>query len=110
MRDVRVELLYVAGCPNAARLADWMAAELAGRPATTLVLREVADAAEAEAAGMTGSPTLLVDGWDPFAVPGTPPSLSCRLFPDGAGGLAGLPSTNRLRDALGLPERDQPDP
>ena len=29
---------------------------------------------------MTGSPTLLVDGADPFARPGQPPSISCRLY------------------------------
>lgn len=110
MRAMRVEVLYVPGCPNAARLADWLAAELAGRPEVTLALREVADAADAESAGMAGSPTLLVDGTDPFAVPGTAPSLSCRLFPDAAGALAGLPSAERLRAALGIGgETDDPD-
>ena len=29
---------------------------------------------------MRGSPTVLIDGRDPFAVPGAGPSLSCRQY------------------------------
>jgi hypothetical protein len=48
----------------------------------------------------TGSPTLLIDGVDPFAAPGEPASLSCRLYrlPDGS--LDGVPSLDQLRAAL----------
>ena len=34
---------------------------------------------------MYGSPTLLIDGVDPFAEPGQPPSMSCRLYRDDDG-------------------------
>jgi hypothetical protein len=35
---------------------------------------------DAERLGMTGSPTLLADGIDPFARPGRLPGISCRLY------------------------------
>jgi hypothetical protein len=50
---------------------------------------------------MTGSPTLLVDGVDPFARPGLTPSVSCRLYRDETGAIAGAPSVAALRRALG---------
>jgi hypothetical protein len=50
--------------------------------------------------GMHGSPTVLVDGRDPFAAPGTPASVSCRLYQDEAGRALGVPSLARLRQAL----------
>ena len=41
----------------------------------------VAVTGETEAArlGMTGSPTILLDGADPFAAAGAVPGLSCRI-------------------------------
>ncbi|MFF5014922.1 hypothetical protein [Streptomyces sp. NPDC001165] len=41
---------------------------------------EVDDPEQATRPGMTGSPTVLIDRVDPFAVPGAPASLSCRLY------------------------------
>ena len=49
---------------------------------------------------MHGSPTLLIDGVDPFAVPGQPPSMSCRLYRDDDGQASGAPSAGQLRQAL----------
>ena len=40
---------------------------------------------EAAEAGMRGSPTLLINGVDPFAAPGQAPGLACRLYRDAAG-------------------------
>jgi hypothetical protein len=77
---MELTLLTVPGCPNAAAFEERLAAALAGRPNTVVRRREVADEREAAAAGMHGSPTLLIDGVDPFAAPGQPPSLSCRLY------------------------------
>ena len=58
----------------------------------------------AERAGMTGSPTLLADGADPFARPGQFPSLSCRLYPGEDGRPHPAPSAGQLRAALALLE------
>ena len=53
----------------------------------------------AQALGFTGSPTLLIDGRDPFRNPAIPPSLSCRVYqtPDG---LAGSPTVAQLVEVL----------
>ncbi|MDX8141531.1 alkylmercury lyase family protein [Lentzea sp. BCCO 10_0061] len=51
---------------------------------------------------MTGSPTLLVDGVDPFAERGAVPSLSCRLFRDEHGRVRNVPSVSELRRGLGI--------
>jgi hypothetical protein len=50
---------------------------------------------------MHGSPTLLVDGSDPFAEPEEPASVSCRLYRYGNGQVDGAPSVSQLRQAIG---------
>src|SRR3989442_12587955 len=56
--------------------------------------------AEAARLGMSGSPTILLDGVDPFAAAGAVPSVSCRIYrgPDGAAD--GAPSVQDLTAAL----------
>ena len=49
---------------------------------------------------MHGSPTLLIDGVDPFAAPGRPSSLSCRLYRDATGHADGAPPVDALRRVL----------
>jgi hypothetical protein len=49
---------------------------------------------------MHGSPTLLINGVDPFAAPGQAPGLACRLYRDVAGRAAGAPTVEALRRAL----------
>jgi hypothetical protein len=49
---------------------------------------------------MRGSPTMLVDGTDPFAEPGQPASVSCRLYRNSDGHIAGAPSVSQLRQAI----------
>jgi uncharacterized protein (TIGR03083 family) len=67
-----------------------LAAALDGHPAAVR-RRVVGDEREAAEAGMHGSPTLLVDGADPFAAPGELPSLSCRLHRDASGRTGPVP-------------------
>jgi hypothetical protein len=62
--------------------------------------REIADELDAAAAGMHGPPTLRVDGVDPFAAPGQPPSLSCRLCRDAAGRAGPATSVEALQRVL----------
>ena len=95
-------LLTVPGCPNAAAFEERLAAALAGYPGTVVRRREITDEREAAEAGMHGSPTLLVDGADPFAAPGQPPSLSCRLYRDESGQAAGVPPAEELRRVLAV--------
>ncbi|HEU5387792.1 MAG TPA: hypothetical protein VFV73_18000 [Streptosporangiaceae bacterium] len=96
-----LEILQVPGCPGADLLAARLETLLAGRPGWQLTRRVVTSQADAERVGMTGSPTLLADGADPFSPPGgRSPSLSCRLYAGGQDGHA--PSLARLRATLEL--------
>jgi len=97
---MQLTVLAVPGCPNAPVLEQRLAGLLAGRAEVRLTRRVTADPAEAERWGMRGSPTLLVDGRDAFAGPGPGLALACRLYPDGAGGLDGVPPVAALREVL----------
>lgn len=97
---MELTLLTIPDCPNAAGFEQRLALALAGRPDAVLRRREVADEREAAQAGMNGSPTLLINGVDPFAVPGQAPGLACRLYRDAAGRPAGAPTVEALRHAL----------
>lgn len=98
---MNVSLLYFDGCPN------WTVADDRLREALTRVgqghaaveYRQVTTAEEAEVAQFRGSPTVLVDGHDPFLNPDSPVGLSCRVYrtPDG---LAGSPTVEQLVEAL----------
>ena len=60
----------------------------------------IADVAEAARWRMHGSPTLLVNGHDPFAEAGTLPAVACRMYRTENGSLDGSPSVAALRQAL----------
>jgi hypothetical protein len=95
---MRIMVLHVPGCPNADALMARVTLLVAGRaPVERQAVRDFRDAA---ALGMRGSPTLLIDGIDPFALADQPPSLSCRLYRDETGAPVGAPSLDQLRDAL----------
>ena len=114
---MRITILAVPDCPNTPVAAERITAALAGRPAS-VELVEVTGEAEAARLGMTGSPTILLDGVDPFAAAGAVPGVSCRIYrgPDGAA--AGSPSVQDLTTALSAAgtagdecrEADVPDP
>lgn len=82
---MELTLLTVPACASAAAFEEQLAVALAGYPGAVVRRREVADDQEAARAGMHGSPTLLINGADPFGGPDEPPSLSCRLYRDAAG-------------------------
>jgi len=92
----------VPDCPNTAVLAARLDEVLDGQTDAEVEVEErvIADHGEAVAVGMTGSPTLLVDGSDPFAVPGASASMSCRLYRDETGAATGSPSIAALRAVL----------
>ncbi|MFF2658471.1 thioredoxin family protein [Kitasatospora sp. NPDC058032] len=96
---MRITVLTVAGCPNARPAVELVEAALEGREAE-VELVEVRDEAEAVERGMYGSPTVLVDGTDPFAPPGAVPSLSCRLYRGADGTVSGVPGEAALRRVL----------
>lgn len=93
---MKVELLWSPGCPNwqEAHRRLQQALPSAGVEAQ-VVLVEVALPEDAERLRFRGSPTILVDGGDPFAEESDPVGLSCRVFrtPDG---LRGAPTVEQL--------------
>lgn len=92
-----ITVLAVPDCPNAALLVERLERALdPAQPAQVVVVR---DEEEAIAWGMCGSPTLLVDGIDPFSRDGAQPSLSCRLYPGPDGAPTGAPSVEQLQRA-----------
>lgn len=99
--DMKVELLYFDGCPNwvemDARVRAALESVSCGDGEVERVL--VSTPAQAEEMGFPGSPTVLVDGRDPFAEPGAPVGLACRLYRSGDE-LAGLPTVQQLAGAL----------
>lgn len=96
-----VKLLYFEGCPNHQVASERLqvALQRRGRPDV-----EVAEAVETEAEaarlGFTGSPTILIDGRDPFADATTSASLSCRIYQTSAGP-QGSPTIEELEAVLG---------
>jgi hypothetical protein len=94
-------VLAVPDCPNVMLLEERLAQVLEGRRDVTISWQVIADQDEAARKGMHGSPTILVDGIDPFAGPGQPASVSCRLYRDGNGRVDGAPSVSQLRQATG---------
>lgn len=97
---MRLQILHMPDCPNTAVLLarlDGLAAQCRD---FTVENQEVRDEHDAVRWGMTGSPTLLVDGVDPFAAGGRSPSLSCRLYVDEAGAVSGAPSVAQLSAVL----------
>jgi Alkylmercury lyase len=97
---MQLTVLAVPGCLNAPVLGDRLAAALDGRAGVLVSHQVISDEGEAVRWGMHGSPTLLIDGADPFAGPGQPPSLSCRLYRDDTGHVSGAPSVSQLRQAI----------
>lgn len=95
---MKLELLYFDDCPNWKMAAERLDA-IAARRGLVVERRIVATAEEAQAARFRGSPTILIDGRDPFATGDEPFGLTCRLYvtPDGP---AGSPTTEQLEAAL----------
>lgn len=99
--SVHVTLCYFDGCPNwQTALANLEAAALRIGADIEVNLQSVETVEDAERWGFTGSPTLLLNGADPFAVPGTAPALACRVYTTPAG-FAGSPTTDQLASVLG---------
>ncbi len=96
---MKIEILHVPDCPNL-NLLDKRLQQALNQPGPDINHREVSDPDTAAAVGMTGSPTLLIDGVDPFARAGLEPSLSCRLYPHVDGHVEGAPSVRAIHQAL----------
>jgi hypothetical protein len=101
MDDMDVRLLYFDDCPNWRLVEARLVAALAtlGGPPPAVTHQRVTTAEEAEAAGFRGSPTVLVDGRDPFATPDDPVGLACRVYRTPAG-VGHAPTVEQLVSVL----------
>ncbi|MEW2386088.1 hypothetical protein AB0873_28910 [Micromonospora sp. NPDC047707] len=98
---MKVELLVVEDCPNEGPAAAVVrrALDEVGLSTVRITVRLVTSQAEAEQLGFLGSPSVLVDGRDPFAEANRRPAMACRLYRDDTG-VSGMPPIRRLRQAL----------
>jgi Alkylmercury lyase len=93
-------LVSVPDCPHVDLLAGRVAEVIAGRTDVVVRRRVVSTLAEARALGMAGSPTLLIDGTDPFTEPDQRASVSCRIYREPGQPAQGAPSMAALRRVL----------
>ena len=98
---ISLQILHVPECPGAEALNDRLAPLVASFSGIRMTRQVVVTEEDAARLGMTGSPTILANGVDPFASPGLEPSLSCRLYRDENGRLGPAPSAGQLRQVLG---------
>jgi hypothetical protein len=109
---MKFEVLHVPDCPNLRPMLDRLA-QVTDLPIGT---QEVSTDAEAATLGMNGSPTLLIDGIDPFASADQGAcGVACRLYRDQEGRIVPAPSVEQLRGALreahqSVPERPALEP
>jgi len=97
---VRVQLLHIEDCPTWQVADDHLRQALRAVEATVDVEHVLVEAPEQAAAwGFHGSPSILIDGVDPFAHADAPVGLSCRLYRT-PGGTAGSPTVEQLVEVL----------
>jgi protein-disulfide isomerase len=99
-RDFDICILHMRDCPNLA-LARERVREAVDRLEIDATVREVLIDAEPDAlaTGFRGSPTILIDGGDPFAEAADSDQPRCRLYVTGRG-VEGAPSVEQLMAAL----------
>ncbi|HEY1972250.1 MAG TPA: alkylmercury lyase family protein, partial [Pseudonocardia sp.] len=96
---MNLEVLHVTECPNLTAMLQGLR-QATDLPVTT---REITTAADASAFGMAGSPTLLINGADPFTTANhAVGALACRLYRDENDHPVAVPSVAQLRDAIAL--------
>ncbi len=90
---MEITLQYFDGCPNWQEVdAHLQTLKSEGLElSATLQLIDTPEAAEAE--GFRGSPTVVINGTDPFANPDAPIGLACRVYRTDEG-YAGSPASS----------------
>lgn len=88
---------YFDGCPNWQTTHERLEEAIESLD-LTVTMQLVETAEEAAEVGFRGSPSVLIDGVDPFAAPDTPAAgtLACRVYQTEDGS----PTVEQLREAL----------
>ena len=96
-----VEVLVVEDCPHGALASTLVAQTLLdiGLTDVTVVTTVIRTEREARLRHFCGSPTVLINGRDPFAHPGAAPALACRVYLTTEGS-SGVPDARTLRRAF----------
>ena len=99
---MRIEILFVPGCPNYQPTFERLQAVLESE-AVRAGIQGIAVTNEVEAKNLLfpGSPTVRINGEDVEPTLATVPSLSCRLYEN----LSGIPSEELLRIAISNAKR-----
>jgi hypothetical protein len=98
---MKITIQYFDGCPHWKVADRRLANVLQGldRERFTLEYQLIESPEMAEQVGFHGSPTILIDGRDPFATGAEPIGMSCRVFRTELGA-QGAPTEAQLRDVL----------
>ena len=96
-----LELLVTPGCPHREPAATLLRTALndVGLTTAQFATMVITTAEETNRLGFIGSPTILVNGQDLFAVRGAQPALACRIYSSPTGP-TGIPPRRDLRQAL----------
>lgn len=96
---MEITLLYFDDCPNWTEADDHLARVQSEFPDVTVNRRLVDTPEEAVRLGFRGSPSILIDGADPFSDSDAPVGLSCRIYQTPVGP-AGSPTLHQIRAAV----------
>ena len=97
---MEITLQYFDGCPNWKMTRTDLTTLIANHGLDATITYQLIDTPEAaEEHNFRGSPTVLIEGVDPFADPDAPTGLSCRIYQTETG-LAGTPNLRQLEEAL----------
>ncbi len=99
---MRITLQYWDECPNwrtaLQRVRD--ALDELGLAPGKIELEQVTSDEQAQDRRFRGSPSILIDGDDPFAEAEAPYGLTCRVYRTEDGSLAGAPTVGQLVEAF----------
>ena len=97
---MHITIQHFNGCPHWLTTAERLSRAVEDTGVNADVRLQLVSTPEAAAAsGFRGSPTVLIDGVDPFADPDAPVGLSCRVYATPAG-MAGSPTIEQLTEAI----------
>jgi hypothetical protein len=101
MGGMDVELLVVPDCANesGAMSVLHLALDVVGLGAQPVLRTVIVSQEQAQGRGFVGSPTILIDGVDPFGVDGQSPAFACRVYATPEG-LSGVPPLDEVISAL----------
>lgn len=96
---MNIEVLHIEECPSWVEAGNRVreALNASGLGETAIIYRLISTPEDAAQVPFAGSPTITIDGQDLFPSGGRTTDLACRVYPTG---LAGLPTTEQLVDAI----------